>query len=272
MGNRQSLRSWKRGLADYLDILANDAKKLVGSGYYEAAIEVTKPALSLKQSILGFRKAPIISEVKFTSPSEGELRKNRDVESVARDMEEGGAVGISVLTEPNHFKGQIRFVAEIRKQVNVPILMKDLILSPLQIDAASKSGANAVLLIQTLFERSYCEKDVQEMIAYSHSKSLEVLLEVHTEKEFLSALKTEADMIGVNNRDLKTLKVDLEVTKRILSKHRSSEKVFVTESGINSSEDVRLLRSYGAQAFLVGTAIMKAGNVKEKVKELVESL
>jgi len=259
-------------MADYLDVLANDAKKSVRSGYYEVVAEVTTPSLSLKQSILRFKRAPIISEIKFASPSEGELRKSQDVKAVARDMEEGGVVGISVLTESSHFKGDIRFIAEIREQVKVPILMKDLVLSPLQIEAGSRSGANVILLIQTLFERGYCEKDVQAMIDYSHSKNLEVLLEVHTEKEFFSALKTEADMIGVNNRDLKTLKLDLEVTRCILSKHRCSQKVVVTESGIKSSEDIRLLRSYGAQAFLVGTAVMKAANIKEKVKELVEAL
>jgi indole-3-glycerol phosphate synthase len=131
---------------------------------------------------------------------------------------------------------------------------------------------NAILLIQAIFDKGYCEKDAESMIDHSHSKGLEVLLEVHTEGEFLSALKTGADMIGINNRDLKTLEVDLKVTKRILTGHRAQGKVIVSESGINSPSDIRFLRRSGAQAFLVGTAIMKARNVKEKVKELVESL
>jgi len=228
--------------------------------------------VSLKESILRCKGTPIISEIKFASPSIGILRENRHVREIAKDMEEGGVVGISILTEPKHFRGHIGFVSEARGQVKVPILMKDIILNPVQIEAASRTGANVVLLIQMLFERGYCGKDVGSMIEYSHSRGLEVLLEVHTEDEFLSALETSADMIGINNRDLKTLKVDLNVTKRILTKHHVEGRVIVSESGINSPCDIRFLRECGAQTFLIGTAIMKTGNVKEKVKELVEAL
>jgi indole-3-glycerol phosphate synthase len=101
---------------------------------------------------------------------------------------------------------------------------------------------------------------------------LEVLLETHTEDEFSSALKTDTDMIGINNRNLETLKVDLQVTKRILAKHHVEGKIIVSESGINSPRDIRSLRESGAQAFLVGTAIMKANGIKKKVMELVEAL
>lgn len=257
---------------DCLDVLVNDAVKSIEEGYYETTIELPASPVSLRESILRFKRAPIISEIKFASPSIGSLKKNCDLKRIAKDMEGGGVVGISILTEPKHFKGHIKFIAEVRDQVRVPILMKDIILSPIQIESASKTGANAVLLIQKLFESGYCEKDVQYMIEYSHSRGLEVLLEVHTEDEFLSALKTNADMIGINNRDLKTLKVDLEVTKHILTKHHVEGKVIVSESGINSPEDVHFLRECGVQAFLVGTAIMKASNIRKKVKELVEAL
>ncbi len=259
-------------MPDYLDVLAEDAVKSIEDGYYETALEAPALPASLREAILRSERAPIISEIKFASPSMGILRKNCDLKRIAREMEGGGAVGISVLTEPRHFKGHIKSVTEVRGQVRVPILMKDIILSPVQIEAASKIGANAVLLIQTLFERGYCEKDFQYMIEYSHLRGLEVLLEVHTEDEFLSALKTDADMIGINNRDLKTFKVDLGVTKRILTKHHAEGRVIVSESGINGPEDIHFLRECGVQAFLVGTAIMKANDVKEKVKELVEAL
>jgi len=259
-------------MPDYLDILANAAKESIAEGYYESTLKIKTHPLSLKEPILRCKNAPIISEIKFSSPSSGTLRKNGDVVEIARDMEEGGAVGISILTEPKHFKGCFEYMAEVRGQVNVPILMKDIVLSPVQILSASRIGANAVLLIQALFERGYCEKDFQYMIEYSHLRGLEVLLEVHTEDEFLSALKTDADMIGINNRDLKTFKVDLGVTKRILTKHHAEGRVIVSESGINGPEDIHFLRECGVQAFLVGTAIMKANDVKEKVKELVEAL
>jgi indole-3-glycerol phosphate synthase len=123
-----------------------------------------------------------------------------------------------------------------------------------------------------LFEKGYCKKPVREMISYCHSKDLEVLLEAHSEEEFLSALRTDADMIGINNRDLKTLEVDLNVTRDVLSKHPADDKVVVSESGIDSPEDIRALKKYGAKAFLIGTAVMKAKNVKEKVREFAETL
>jgi len=266
------LRRWKRSMTDYLDVLANDAMKAIEEGYYETSTKISAPPRSLKEAIIRCERIPIISEIKFASPSAGALRRENDLKRIAREMEEGGAVGISVLTETKHFGGHIGSIAEIRDGVSVPILMKDLILSSKQIDVASRTGANAILLIQTLFERGYCEKDVQSMIEHSHSRDLEVLLEVHTEDEFLSALKTEAEMIGINNRNLKTLDVDLEVTKRILTKYHIKDKVIVSESGIDSPEDIQFLRECGAQAFLVGTVIMKASDIKEKVKELVEAL
>ncbi|MGQ9722155.1 MAG: indole-3-glycerol-phosphate synthase [Candidatus Jordarchaeum sp.] len=258
-------------MADYIDLLAQDAVKSIKEGRYETCTKVAATPKSLKKAIINARRIPIISEVKFASPSEGTLRKNGDLKKIVRSMEKGGAAGISILTEPKHFSGHIKFVAEARIQVDVPILMKDIILSPVQIEAASRSGANAILLIQALFDRGYCELDVQSMIEQAHSKNLEALLEVHTENEFLTAVKTSADLIGINNRDLKTLQVNLEVTKRILTKHSPEGKVIVSESGINTPQDILYLNECGAQAFLIGTAIMKAGNIREKVKQLVES-
>jgi len=259
-------------MPDYLDILASAAMESIDEGYYESTLEINNPPLSLKEAILRCKKAPIISEIKFSSPSLGTLRKNGHVIEIARDMAEGGAVGISILTESKHFKGNIKYMAEARSQLHIPILMKDIVLSPIQIDAASKIGGNAVLLIQAIFDRGYCEDNVQSMIDHSHSRGLEVLLETHTEDEFSSALKTNADMIGINNRNLKTLEVNLAVTKDILKKYSVKDKVIVSESGINSPDDIRSLRDCDVKAFLVGTAIMKSKNIKDKVSELVKAL
>ena len=259
-------------MPDFLDALAEDAIKTIEEGYYETSREIPQPGLSLREAILSSRKAAIISEIKFKSPSAGVLREDRDLKRIPREMEEGGAVAISIVTEPKHFGGDISYVAEVREQVEVPILMKDIVLSPIQIEAASSTGADAVLLIQALFDRDYCEKDVQRMIEDAHSRGLEVLLEVHTRTEFLSAVRTEADMVGINNRDLKTLKVDLETTKRLLTPYDAERKVIVSESGIHRPEDIHMLRRYGAQAFLVGTIVMRADSIRKKVKELVEAL
>ncbi|MEM3587082.1 MAG: indole-3-glycerol-phosphate synthase [Candidatus Jordarchaeaceae archaeon] len=261
-------------MPDYIDNLAIEAAKRVEEGYYKntSKSRLTNKPKSLREAVLKCTKAPIISEVKFASPSSGVLREYTPPGMIARELVEGGSVGISVLTEPKNFGGKLEFLGEIRSQVGVPILMKDIVLSPLQIEAAYKWGADAILLIQALFDRGYCEGDIQSMIGQAHSFGLEVLLESHSEDEFLRAVKTAADLVGINNRDLKTLTVNLEVTKSILARHRPRGKVAVSESGISTPEDIRYLRECGAQAFLVGTSIMKSNNIREKVAQLVESL
>ena len=259
-------------MADFLDTLAQSAKATIASGYYEALTEATAPRVSLKKAIQEAKHAPVITEIKMASPSAGTIRENIEPRHIAEKMEKGGAVGISVLTEPKHFKGSLRSLVEARRIVKLPILMKDIILSPVQLEAASKLGANVVLLIVALFDREYCECSLNGMIDAAHSKGLEVLLETHTTEEFQVAVGTRTDLVGINNRNLATLKVDLNVTKQILEQNNTEDKIIVSESGINTPADLRFLSLYGAQAFLVGSAIMLAGNIEEKVKEFVSAL
>lgn len=259
-------------MADFLDTLAQSARATIDSGYYEALTEVATSRVSLKKAILEAKNAPVITEIKAASPSAGAIRENVEPCSIAESMEKGGAVGISVLTEPKHFTGSLRSLIEARRTVKVPILMKDIILSAVQVEAASKLGANVVLLIKALFDRGYCECNLSYMIATAHSKNLEVLLETHTAEEFAVAVTTQADLVGINNRDLATLKVDLGVTRRILEQNHAKGRIVVSESGISTPADVRFLRECGAQAFLVGSAVMLADNVEEKVMELVSAL
>ena len=259
-------------MADFLDALARDAKETINEGYYEVSTQISTPSVSLKKAILESKHIPIITEIKAASPSLGTIRKNFNPEEVAKAMENGGAVGISVLTEPKNFKGSLGRLTKVRKATKLPILMKDIIISPTQLETASKIGANAVLLIEALFERKYCECDIKEMIAQAQSKNLEVLLETHNEEEFQSAINSDADLIGINNRNLGTLKVDLGVTKRILEKNDAHGKIIVSESGIKTPADLRFLHERGAHAFLIGSAIMMSGNIEEKVKEFVMAL
>jgi indole-3-glycerol phosphate synthase len=259
-------------MADFLDTLAQSAKETVNSGYYEALKETATSRISLKKAILETKTAPVRTEIKAASPSAGTIRKNVEARGIAESMERGGAVGISVLTEPKHFKGSLRSLIEARRTVKLPLLMKDIILSPAQLEAASKLGANVALLIVALFDRGYCECNLSDMIATAHSKGLEVLLEAHTEAEFRSAVSTRADLIGINNRDLATLTVDLGVTKRILERNNAEGKIVVSESGINTPADLRFLSKCGAHAFLIGSAVMLADNVEAKVKEFASAL
>lgn len=258
-------------MSDYFDVLARVAQVTIDSEYYESAKPSDGMHFSLRKAILECKVVPVIGEIKAASPSAGLIRENVNPSEVAKAMQMGGAVGLSVLTEPNQFNGSLEALAAARENVNLPILMKDIILSSVQVYAAAKMGANAVLLIKTLFDRGYCEKSLDEMIAGAQMLSLEVLLETHTELEFQSAVKTKADLIGINNRNLGTLKVDLNVTKRILAKNDSNGKLVVSESGIRTAADIRFLRGSGARAFLIGSAIMSSDDVEQKVKEFVNA-
>ena len=134
-------------------------------------------------------------------------------------MKNGGAIGISVLTEPKHFMGSLNYLAMVRKSVNLPILMKDIIINPKQLDAAKSLGANAVLLIERIFQKKISEFSLEFMIEQAHLRSLEVLLETHNIKEFNHAIQTNTDLIGINNRNLESLNINLNVTKNILKKY-----------------------------------------------------
>jgi indole-3-glycerol phosphate synthase len=256
-------------MPDFLDVLARDAKETITEGYYKVSTQGIFSSVSLKKAIIESKKNAVITEVKAASPSRGTVRKSFDAEKVAIAMENGGATGISVLTEPKHFSGSLSYLTKVRKAVKLPILMKDIIINPIQLETASKIGANAVLLIEALFEREYCECDIDEMISQAHAKNLEVLLEIHNENEFQSAVNSDADLIGINNRDLRTLKVDVRITERILKRYGTHEKIVVSESGVMTPADLLFLRRCGAQAFLIGSSIMMADNIEKKVKEFV---
>jgi indole-3-glycerol phosphate synthase len=258
-------------MADYLDKLAATALQTIQTGYYENPPRGPKSPQSLRQAILDCPKTPIISEIKFASPSQGAIREQRDVKQIAQAMIQGGATGISVLTEPHHFHGQLQFITLVRNHTDIPLLMKDFILDPLQITAAEQTGASAILLIQALFDRDYATAPLDQMIEHAHKADLEVLLETHSTPEFLTACHTKADMIGINNRDLRTLGVDIRLTTQILAKHCPVDRVIVSESGIKSPSDLTTLRAHGAHAFLIGTSIMKAPNLTERIKEFVET-
>jgi indole-3-glycerol phosphate synthase len=257
-------------MPDYLDTLAQDAKETVAEGYYQvSSTQSAASSVSLRKAIIESRRNAVITEVKAASPSRGTIKSRFDPAEVAVAMESGGATGISVLTEPKHFSGSLSYLMKVRETVKLPILMKDIVVSPIQLEAASRIGANVVLLIEAIFDRGYCELSLEEMIKQAHSRELEVLLETHKENEFLHAIETDADLIGINNRDLRTLKVDLHITERILKKHESRNKVVISESGVMTPKDLLFLRGCGAQAFLIGSSVMMAENIEQKVKEFV---
>jgi indole-3-glycerol phosphate synthase len=254
-------------MVDFMETLIKEAFERVKSGYYRASQRLNFQRLSLKEAIVNCQHAPMIAEIKPFSPSRGLLRHITSLEKVAKAMEAGGAVGISVLTEPKRFGGSLQTLSQVKESVSIPVLMKDVIVDHVQIEAAANIGADAVLLIYGVVAGR-----IDEFIRFAHTLSLEVLLETHTVEEFKAALETEADMVGVNNRDLKTMKVDLHVTARILAEVGSTDRIVVSESGIETADHVRFLRKCGAHAFLVGSSIMLADDVEEKVRGLVMAL
>ena len=256
-------------MPDYLDKLALDAQETIAENYYEVSEATGKFSVSLKKAITENTQNSVITEVKAASPSRGTIKAFFEAAVVAKTMEKGGAIAISVLTEPKHFNGSLTHLAKVREAVKVPVLMKDFFLNPIQIEAASKMGANVILLIQALFDRGYSELSLEEMIKKAHSRGLEVLLETHSEEEFRQAIETDADLVGINNRDLRTLNIDLKTTQRILENIESKNKLVISESGIMNPQDLLFLRNCGAQAFLIGSSVMMADNIEQKVKEFV---
>jgi len=258
-------------MTDFLDTLAIDAKKTIDSGYYNIELSAKQPKVSLKQAILDCKGNAVITEIKAASPSLGTIRTEVNAKEIAQTMARAGAVGISVLTEPKHFQGSLSALLQAREATVLPILMKDIVIVAEQIEVAAQLGANAVLLIQALFDRRYCEMSTEKTIAYAHSKGLEVLLETHTETEFKVAVETDADLVGVNNRNLANLQIDLETTRRILRRQGKHGKIVISESGVKTQGDLQFLRDCGADAFLVGSSIMSSADVEGKIREFVQA-
>ena len=267
----RNLKNLNPNSVNFLDILAANAYISIAEGYYDINTKIEASTHDLNQSIRRSSKNAIISEIKFASPSQGIIHTEENAVSSAKAMSNGGAVGLSVLTEPKTFLGSLDNFMKVREVVDLPLLMKDIIVTKKQLDAALKIGADVILLIQTLFDMGRCKNTVEQMIEYAHSKDLQVLLEIHSKEEFEKAIQSNADLIGINNRNLETFEVDLSTTKTILESKDKGNKIIVSESGINTAKDVCILKKSGADAFLVGTSVMKSKDIASKVKELAET-
>jgi indole-3-glycerol phosphate synthase len=255
-----------------LKTLAENSYKAINQGSYDVDMYDynNHSVISLKKTILTCNHVPIISEIKFASPSEGKILNQSKINptELAKQMTHSGSIGISVLTQPYLFDGSIYNLASIRKSVNVPLLMKDITVSEVQIDAAKKAGADCILLIKSIFDKGFAEGSIEKFSEYAIKKDLEVIIEVHSEDEFEDVLKNKRQLIGINNRNLNTLEVDINVTITLLQKFDKQNNIVISESGISKSNDIKNLRSIGVDAFLVGTSIMESGNVFAKIKEL----
>ena len=250
--------------------LFENSQIAIDEGIYDVKENLSKSNTNLIESIKENQHATLITEIKFSSPSLGEIKKISDPVQIAKSMIKGGAKALSILTQPYLFSGSPEFFIKIRKEIEVPLLMKDIIIDKIQIDAAKKIGADYILLIQSLFDQGLV-KEIDELLDYGHKNGLKILLESHTRAEFENSLKTEADILGINNRNLDTLELDINNTKRILEGYKNS-KMIISESGIETPKDVNFLHDCGANAFLVGSSIMKSDNIQESVSQLVNAI
>lgn len=206
----------------------------------------------------------LIAEIKRASPSKGAINLNVNPQQQAQLYESSGADAISVLTDEPFFKGTMDDLRSVRAKVNVPILCKDFIIDPIQIDRAEQAGANVILLIAAALH----QQQLQELYEYATERALDILLEVHNEEEMERALAINAKIIGINNRNLNTFQVDLATTERLLQAYYQPDIVFVSESGIQTKEDVERVRDAGARAILVGETLMKSSNIPRTIDEL----
>jgi len=207
----------------------------------------------------------LIAEIKFASPSAGRIRDDMSAVEIAKIYDQEGVSAISVLTEKKFFKGDIELIPEVKNAVSIPILRKDFILDPVQIEEAKAYGADAVLLISRIL--SY--ERLKELIRLSNEMDLSALVEVHDEEDIKKAIDSGAEIIGINNRDLSTFNVDINTTIRLLP-HIPEGFIIVSESGIEKREDIELLKKTGrVNAVLVGTSIMKSKDIRKKIRELL---
>ena len=252
------------------EILAHKRHEVAAAKQRFSANSMAESARGCRETLRGFRRAlakgsgaRVIAEIKRRSPSKGEIRADFDPVGCARSYAEAGAAAISVLTDERFFGGRLEFLEDVRSAVDIPLLRKDFVIDAYQIDEARVSGADAVLLIVAALPR----QELGRLRQHAASLGLDVLVEVHDEGELESALAAGADLIGINNRDLRSFETDLAVTER-LAPQVPGNALIVAESGIFSHEEIRRLEGVGVHAFLVGESLMREADVGLALRRL----
>jgi indole-3-glycerol phosphate synthase len=210
------------------------------------------------------KQISLIAEIKRQSPSRGVIRQDFNLLDIARIYQETGVQAVSVLTEEDHFGGNISYINEVKNIISCPVLRKDFILEAYQVYESRFYGADAILLIADLLSKD----KLSELMELAQGIGLSCLVEIHDEKELKKVLSLKAPLIGINNRDLHTLEVDFKNTEKLFPLI-PRDKIVVVESGIKSSQDVLFLRILGASAVLIGEAFMEAQDIGKKIEEIM---
>jgi indole-3-glycerol phosphate synthase len=230
-------------------------------------IKKETPHRSFEKALRRHGEVALIAELKQASPSAGVIRMEQDIPTRIAAYVKGGAAALSILTEEHYFHGSPHLLEEARTLVELPLLRKDFIIDPYQILESKSLGADAILLITSLLPG----ERLREFIAEAAAIGLESLVEVHSEQDLEQALTAGARVIGINNRDLRTLRVDCANAARLLAKAPKTGQTYVVESGIKAASELPTLKRLGAQAVLIGETFMRAENPEQLVKEFTQA-
>jgi indole-3-glycerol phosphate synthase len=262
-----------RGLGGVLDQINNDkrvevaaAKALVSIAELTNYPAYNKPVPSLKKFLISTEKSGIIAEHKRQSPSKGIINGNVKLEEVVKGYELAGASAVSVLTDQKYFGGNLSDLKAATELLSIPVLRKDFIVDEYQIHEAKAYGAAIILLIAA----SLNAEEVDRFAKLAHQLGMEVLFEIHNEEELLK-ISPHVDVVGVNNRDLKTFKVDIQQSVK-LAKLFPEQFIKISESGISDPETVKMLKTHGYQGFLMGENFMKEANPGKALHNFVAQL
>ncbi len=253
----KTIRDYKLELIESKKAYYENLKKNMRRATY-SRYEVFKRAIARPGQI------NLIAEIKKASPSAGLIREDFDIAKIAKVYVENKAAAISVLTEDKYFLGRFAYLEKVSDEFRLPTLMKDFIIHEFQIFEGAFYGASAILLIVDMLEDS----QMKDLMDVAHSLGMDCLVEAHNEKEVERALDVDAEIIGINNRDLRTLEVNVDNCLRMM-KEIPQGKIMVAESGLKTREDIQRVRQAGAHAVLIGETFMRSADIGAKMKEIM---